>query len=109
VLWRDRDERWWSPTGRDSKLLVSPDGKSIAFVSDRTGWIHLYVTAVDAASETDARALTSGRFGSGLGSWSSDSRRIAYHHSAVDNQMERFIDVVDVATATASRWSRRVA
>jgi dipeptidyl aminopeptidase/acylaminoacyl peptidase len=98
VLWRDRDERWWSPTGRDSKLLVSPDGKSIAFVSDRTGWIHVYVTAVDAASESDARALTSGRFGSGLGSWSSDSRRIAYHHSAVDNQMERFIDVVDVAT-----------
>ncbi len=99
VLWRDRDERWWSPTGRDSKLLVSPDGKSIAFVSDRTGWIHVYVMPIDATSEADARALTSGRFGSGLGNWSPDSRRIAYHHSAPDNQMERFIDVVDVMTA----------
>ena len=98
VLWRDHDERWWSPTGRDSKLLVSPDGKSIAFVSDRTGWIHVYVMPVDAASESDARALTTGRFGSGLGAWSADSCRIAYHHSAPDNQMERFIDVVDVAS-----------
>jgi dipeptidyl aminopeptidase/acylaminoacyl peptidase len=98
VLWRDRDERWWSPTGRDAKLLVSPDGKTIAFVSDRTGWIHLYVMPADATSESDARALTSGRFGGGLGSWSPDSRRIAYHHSVPDNQMEKFIDVVDVAT-----------
>ena len=98
VLWRDRDERWWSPTNRDAKLLVSPDGKSVAFVSDRTGWIHVYVMPLDATSESQAKALTSGNFGTGLGSWSPDSRRIAYHHSAPGNQMERFVDVVDVAT-----------
>jgi len=91
VLWRDRDERWWSPTGRDSKLLVSPDGKSIAFVSDRSGWIHVYVIPADAASESEARQLSTGLFGAGLGSWSPDSRRIAYHHSAVNNQMERTV------------------
>ena len=28
VLWHDRDDKWWSPTNRDAKLLVSPDGKS---------------------------------------------------------------------------------
>lgn len=96
VLWRDHDEKWWSPTNRDVKLLVSPDGKSVAFVSDRTGWIHVYVMPVDGSSE--ARALTSGNFGTGLGSWSPDSRRLAYHRSADGNQMERFIDVVDVAS-----------
>lgn len=96
TLWRDRDERWWSPTGRDSKILVSPDGKSVAFVSDRSGWIHVYVMPVDAASEEQARQLTTGNFGTGLGAWSPDSTRIAYHHSAPENQMERFIDVVDV-------------
>lgn len=98
VLWRDRDEKWWSPTNRDAKLLVSPDGKSLAFVSDRSGWIHVYVLPLDATSESQAKQLSTGTFGAGLGSWSPDSTRIAYHHSAAGNQMERFIDVVDVAT-----------
>jgi dipeptidyl aminopeptidase/acylaminoacyl peptidase len=98
VLWRDRDEKWVSPTNRDVKLLVSPDGKQIAFVSDRTGWIHVYAMPVDATSEAQATQLTSGNFGTGLGSWSPDSTRLAYHRSAPGNQMERFIDVVGVAS-----------
>lgn len=101
TLWRDYDERWWTPTGRDSKTLVSPDGKSVAFVSDRTGWIHIYAMPVDAASESQARQLTSGNFGSGLGSWSPDSRRIAYHHSVQGNQMEKFLSIVDVASGNS--------
>ena len=76
------DEKWFSPTGRDSKVLVSPDGKSVAFVSDRSGWIHIYVMPVDATSEAQARPLTPGNYLAGLGNWSADSRRIAYHHSA---------------------------
>ena len=98
VLWRDRDERWWSPTNRDAKLLMSPDGKSLAFVSDRSGWIHVYVIPIDATSEAQARQLSKGDFGAGLGSWSPDSTKIAFHHSAAGNQMERFIDVATVAT-----------
>lgn len=98
VLWRDRDERWVSPTNRDVKLLVSPDGRQVAFVSDRTGWIHLYVMPVDATAESQAVQLTSGTFGVGLGSWSPDGTRLAYHHSADRNQYERFVDVVDVAS-----------
>src|SRR5262245_33425121 len=98
TLWKDYDERWFSPTGRDSKVLVSPDGKSVAFVSDRTGWIRIYVVPVDATSESQAKQLTSGNFLAGLGGWSPDSMRIAYHRSAAGNQMERFIDVVDVRT-----------
>ena len=98
TLWKDQDERWFSPTGRDSKVLVSPDGKSVAFVSDRTGWIHVYVMPVNATSESQAKQLTKGDYLAGLGSWSADSKRIAYHRSAAGNQMERFVDVVDVAT-----------
>ncbi len=98
VLWRDRDDKWVSPTNRDVKLLVSPDGQQVAFVSDRTGWIHVYAMPVAATSESQAVQLTTGTFGTGLGSWSPDSRRLAYHHSAAGNQMERFVDVVDVAT-----------
>jgi dipeptidyl aminopeptidase/acylaminoacyl peptidase len=98
TLWTDRDDRWFSPTARDSKVIVSPDGQSVAFVSDRTGWIHLYVMPVAATHESQAKPLTAGNFLAGLGSWSPDSKRIAYHRSAVGNQMERFVDVVDVAT-----------
>ena len=96
TLWKDVDERWFSPTGRDSKVLVSPDGRSVAFISDRTGWIHIYVMPVDATSESQARQLTTGGFLAGLGSWSADSSRIAYHRSEAGNQYERFINVVDV-------------
>lgn len=96
VLWRDRDERWVSPTNRDSRLTVSPDGRMLAFVSDRTGWIHVYVVPTDAKSEAEARQLTSGEFGAGLPAWSPDGSRVAYHHSARGNQMERFISIVDL-------------
>ena len=98
TLWQDRDERWWSPTGRDARLATSPDGRHLAFVSDRSGWIHVYVIPVDATAESQARQLTSGEFGTGLPAWSPDGTRLAYHHSAAGNQMERFISVVDVAS-----------
>jgi dipeptidyl aminopeptidase/acylaminoacyl peptidase len=98
TLWADHDDRWWSPTRRDSKLEVSPDGRALAFVSDRTGWIQVYVIPTTATSESEARQLTSGSRLSGLGGWSPDSRRLVYHHSAPGNQFERFVAVVDVAT-----------
>jgi dipeptidyl aminopeptidase/acylaminoacyl peptidase len=101
TLWKDVDDRWFSPTGRDSKVLVSPDGKLIAFISDRTGWIHIYVIAADATSEHQAKQLTSGGFLAGLGSWSADSTRIAYHRSEAGNQYERFVNVVDVRSGAS--------
>jgi dipeptidyl aminopeptidase/acylaminoacyl peptidase len=98
TLWKDHDDRWFSPTARDSRVMVSPDGRSVAFVSDRSGWLHLYVMPIDATSESQARQLTKGNYLAGLGAWSPDSRRIAYHRSAAGNQFERFVDIVDVAS-----------
>jgi dipeptidyl aminopeptidase/acylaminoacyl peptidase len=98
TLWRDLDDRWFSPTGRDSKVIVSPDGKSVAFISDRSGWIHLYVMPIDAKTESQAKQLTTGGYLAGLGSWSPDSTRIAYHRSEAGNQFERFVNVVNVST-----------
>jgi dipeptidyl aminopeptidase/acylaminoacyl peptidase len=103
TLWKDNDERWFSPTNRDSKVLVSPDGKSVAFASDRGGWLHIYVMPANATSESQAKQLTSGNYLAGLGSWSADSKRIAYHRSAPGNQFERFIDILDVTTGKSEK------
>jgi dipeptidyl aminopeptidase/acylaminoacyl peptidase len=103
TLWKDYDERWFTPTGRDSKVIVSPDGKSVAFVSDRTGWIHVYVMPVNATAESQAKQLTSGNYLAGLGSWSADSKKLAYHRSVAGNQYERFVDVIDVASGKAEQ------
>jgi dipeptidyl aminopeptidase/acylaminoacyl peptidase len=97
LLWKDHDPAYWTPTG-GARMAASPDGKWIEFVSDRTGWPHIYVTPYDATSESQAKQLSSGSFGDAYAAWKSDSKHIAYAHSAVGNQMERFISIVDITT-----------
>jgi Tol biopolymer transport system component/DNA-binding winged helix-turn-helix (wHTH) protein len=56
---------------------LSPDGRRLSFVSDRSGWFEVWVCAYPTAS--DCRALTSFRQGYvGAPSWSPDSQRIAF-------------------------------
>ena len=46
TLHEDVEEKFWSMTGdAGGNAQPSPDGKWIAFLSDRDGWDHLYVTA----------------------------------------------------------------
>ena len=59
TLWKDHDPAWISPA--DGAMdVASPDGKWIAFISDRTGWPHLYVIPIDATSESQARQISKG-------------------------------------------------
>ncbi|MGI9104700.1 MAG: S41 family peptidase [Pyrinomonadaceae bacterium] len=75
---------------RDRNVAYSPDGKWIAFVSDRSGREEIYVLAADGAGEpqklTDLDEL---KFAY---AWSPDSTRIAY--AASDNKLR----VVNVQT-----------
>ncbi|HYG12230.1 MAG TPA: S41 family peptidase [Pyrinomonadaceae bacterium] len=82
---------------RDRNVEYSPDGKWIAFVSDRSGREELYVIATDGAGEaqkiTDLDELKLGY------SWSPDSTQIAF--TASDNKLR----VVTVASKQAQEIS----
>src|SRR5215475_15285565 len=52
----------------------------------------------NATGESQAKQVTSGNFLNGLGNWSPDSTKIVYHREADGNPMERFIDILDVAS-----------
>jgi dipeptidyl aminopeptidase/acylaminoacyl peptidase len=97
TLWKDYDPAWISPADGATDV-TSPSGKWLAFISDRSGWPHLYVIPTDATSESQARQVSKGAFGDGYAAWSPDSKRIAYAHSAEGNQMERFISIASVET-----------
>jgi tricorn protease len=86
---------------RDTNVEYSPDGKWIAFVSDRSGREEIYAVAVDGAGEpqklTDLDAL---KFAY---SWSPDSTQIAYTSS--DDKL-RVVTVADkqAKEITSSRY-----
>jgi dipeptidyl aminopeptidase/acylaminoacyl peptidase len=95
TIWKDYDPAWWSPSN-GPRSVVSPDGKWVAFISDRTGWPHLYIISSRATSESQAKQLSVGNFGDGFAAWSPDSKKIAFAHSADGDQMERFLSVAEI-------------
>jgi dipeptidyl aminopeptidase/acylaminoacyl peptidase len=97
TVWKDYDPLFYSPAN-GPRNATSPDGKSIAFISDRSGWAHAYVIAVDATSEMQARQLGKGDFGDCFVNWSPDSKHVVFAHSKAGNQQERFISIANVAT-----------
>jgi len=87
VLHEDVEERFWSITGdANAGAQPSPDGKWIAFLSDRDGWDHLYVMPGDGRATVSASPsaagsalqITRGKFEAWRPSWSPDGTRIAF-------------------------------
>jgi dipeptidyl aminopeptidase/acylaminoacyl peptidase len=97
TIWTETDPLYWS-LADGARTVTSPDGKYIAFMSDKTGWAHLYVTPVDAKSNSDAKQLGKGDYGDCYPNWSADSKSMVYAHSEAGNQEERFLAIADVAT-----------
>jgi Tol biopolymer transport system component len=69
-------------TGYDGFLAFAPDGKSIAFSSDRSGALEIYVQGVVPGST--ATALTSNGKHNVRPVWSPDAQFIAYHEMAAN-------------------------
>jgi len=98
-------------SGVDYHPRISPDGETLAFVSDRTGPREIWLSHVDG---TNPRPLTAvGQLIVGFPRWSPDSKTIAFHTSAPGE--DRVIYRVDVESGATERlfngccpggWSR---
>lgn len=86
-------------SGVDYHPRVSPDGHTLAFVSDRTGPREIWLARVDG---TNPRPLTAvGQLIVGYPRWSPDGKTIAFHSSAPDEG--RLIHRVDVESGVTER------
>ena len=93
-LYEDVDDKFWSIPGQaDPGAQPSPDGKWIAFVSDKDGWDHLYVMPAAGGAATQ---ITKGKFEVWRPSWSPDSTRIAFDANAPDHPGDRHLGVATI-------------
>ncbi len=77
-----RPEQITTGQGYDGFLAYSPDGLSVAFSSDRSGTLEIYVQSL--AAGATATALTSNGRQNVQPAWSPDGQYIAYHEMAGD-------------------------
>jgi dipeptidyl aminopeptidase/acylaminoacyl peptidase len=104
VLHEDVEDKFWSMTGDANAVAQpSPDGKWVAFLSDRDGWDHLYVMPAPApdrarrSQPSEAIQITKGRFEAWRPVWSPDSQRIAFDANEPDHYGTRHLYVATIA------------
>lgn len=105
VLHRDDDAKFWSLTYLDAEPVTSPDGRYVAFVSDRDGWDHLYLAPAVGGPVTQ---LTRGRFDVSRPAWSPDGRRLAFDSNEGENPGARHLVVAEIGGAPAKARLTRV-
>jgi dipeptidyl aminopeptidase/acylaminoacyl peptidase len=98
----DVEQTFWSITGdANAAAQPSPDGKWIAFLSDRDGWDHLYVMPARGGEPVQ---ITKGKFEAWRPQWSPDSQRIAFDANLPDHYGTRHLYIATIG-ADPSRAS----
>ncbi len=99
TMYEEFDSKFWSiPGGADPNAQPSPDGKWIAFVSDRDGWDHIYVVPSAGGA---AIQITKGRFEAWRPQWSHDSARIAFDANEPDHPGDRHLGIAMIGRDAA--------
>lgn len=99
-FFQQRDEKYLP--SNDQMAAFSPDGQSILFTSDRSGWNHLYLVLVAGGAP---RQLTNGRFEVSFASWGQRGERI-FFASTEAGPAERHLHALEVATGSIRRLTR---
>jgi dipeptidyl aminopeptidase/acylaminoacyl peptidase len=106
VVVREEDKKWWSVTpSAQPGPQPSPDGKWIAFISDRDGWDRVYVLPASAPAATDggaAVAISPSGHESWRLSWAPDGTHILYDANSMDAPGVRQIFSVAIANGHPS-------
>jgi dipeptidyl aminopeptidase/acylaminoacyl peptidase len=98
LLREDVDEKFWSiPGNTGAAAQPSPDGKWIAFLSDRDGWDHLYVMP---SAGGDAVQVTKGKFEAWRPVWSRDGSKIAFDANGEGAPGTRHLGVAEISGTT---------
>jgi dipeptidyl aminopeptidase/acylaminoacyl peptidase len=103
VLYREEDALFWSLDFIAPEAFPSPDGRRIAFVSDRDGWDHLYVVPTDGGVPA---AVTHGTFEVRSPVWSPDGQRIGFDASEANDPGIRRIMVATLGAEGTARLAR---
>jgi dipeptidyl aminopeptidase/acylaminoacyl peptidase len=96
TLFEETDAKFWSIPGQaDPGARPSPDGRWIAFVSDKDGWDHIYVMPASGGTPVQ---ITRGKFEAWRPSWSPDSTRIVFDANEPDRPGTRHLGVATIGS-----------
>lgn len=98
VVYHEQDPKFWSLAYVASTPAPSPDGRRVAFVSDRDGWDHLYVASIDGGETVQ---ITRGQFEVRNPTWSPDGTRIAFDRSLEGKPGVRHLAVATIGNDPA--------
>jgi dipeptidyl aminopeptidase/acylaminoacyl peptidase len=94
----DVDSKWWSLTYLNPEPVPSPNGRWVAFVSDRDGWDHLYVVRSEGGT---VHQITKGRYEVSRLRWSPDGTQIAFDTNEGESPGRRQVAVATIAADPA--------